>query len=75
MIAVTRLDGTQIVVNIDVIQWIEQTPDTLLALTTGERLLVREPVPEVVRRAVEFKREIAAGPVVRPREDQDSVGG
>ena len=74
MIAVTRLDGTQIVVNVDLVQWIEQTPDTVLALTSGERLLVREPVSEIVRRAVAFKQEIASGPVVRPREDQDSVG-
>jgi flagellar protein FlbD len=69
MIAVTRLDGTPIVVNVDVVQWIEETPDTVVALINGERLLVREAAGEIVRRAVAFKRAVAAGPSVRDTVD------
>jgi flagellar protein FlbD len=61
MIALTRLDGAAIVLNADLVQWVEETPDTMIVLTNGERLLVREPVGEVVRRAMEFKRSVAAG--------------
>jgi flagellar protein FlbD len=74
MIALTRLDGTPIVVNVDLVQWVEETPDTVVALTNGERLLVREPAGELVRRAVEFKRAVATGPSVRRQagDGQDS---
>lgn len=65
MIAVTRLDGTPIVVNADLLQWVEETPDTVLTLTSGERLLVRESAEEIVRRTLEYKRAIAAGPALR----------
>ena len=65
MIAVTRLDGSALVVNADLIEWIEQTPDTVIALTNGEKLLVRESGDELVRRVVAFKRAIAIGPTLR----------
>ena len=41
MIAVTRLDGTELVVNVDLIVTIERTPDTVLTLTTGDRIMVQ----------------------------------
>lgn len=59
MISVTRLDGREVVVNTDRIVFVEATPDTLLTLAGGERLMVREGVEEVVRRVVEFRRRVA----------------
>ena len=59
MIAVTRLDGSAVVVNADLIERIEQTPDTLLALTTGATMRVRESAPEIVERVVTFRRQLA----------------
>ena len=41
MIFVTRLDGTELVVNVDLIITIEKTPDTVLTLTTGDRIMVQ----------------------------------
>ena len=73
MITVTRFDGTEIVLNIDLVQWIEQTPDTVVSLTNGERLLVRESPEEIVLRAVAFRRAIATGPVVRERVDRGEL--
>ena len=64
MIHVTRLDGTDVVVNADLISTIERTPDTVLALVTGARLMVRETVDEVVDRVVSFRRQL--GPIVVP---------
>lgn len=67
MIAVTRLDGTAMLLNADVVEWIEQTPDTLVGLLNGERFLLRESPDELVRRIVEFKRSVMAGPALRAR--------
>jgi len=62
MIRVTRLDGSQIVVNIDLIEWVEKTPDTVLSLVSGERLLVRESPEELIESALEFKRAVRRDP-------------
>jgi flagellar protein FlbD len=62
MIHVTRLDGTDVVVNADLIATIERTPDTMLALVTGARLMVKEPVEEVVDRIVSYRRRLQLGP-------------
>jgi flagellar protein FlbD len=75
MIAVTRLDGASMLLNAEVVEWIEQTPDTLVGLLNGERFLVRESPDELVRRIVAFKRSVMAGPAVagasRPAEQHE----
>jgi flagellar protein FlbD len=73
VIPLTLLDGKPIVVNVDLVQWIEETPDTVITLTSGERLLVKERSDEVVRRAVEFKRAVIAGPAVVAAADADTA--
>lgn len=56
MIALTRLNGKPFVVNAEQIRTVESTPDTTITLITGERLIVRESMEEVVDRAVEYGR-------------------
>ena len=56
MIALTKLNNQSFVLNADLIKYIESTPDTLVTLTTGERILVKEPSDEVIRRAVQYGR-------------------
>jgi flagellar protein FlbD len=58
MIQVTRLNGKPIVVNAELIRFVEQTPDTLITLIGGDKLLVKEPMDEVVKRAIEYARSI-----------------
>jgi flagellar protein FlbD len=48
MIAVTRLNGKQLIVNALLIESIEETPDTMLALVTGKKIMVLEKAPDVV---------------------------
>lgn len=62
MITLTRLDGKELVVNADHVLTVEATPDTVLLLTTGLHLMVREPPDEVVERIAAWRRRIAAGP-------------
>jgi len=68
MIPLLRLDGTEVVVNAELIATVEKTPDTMLTLTTGHHILVKESVEDVVARVVEYRRKILAGPTV-PREE------
>ena len=65
MIWVTRLDDTELAVNSDLILTVESTPDTVLALTNGERLLVKQSVPEIIERVVAFRRRVMHGPIVQ----------
>lgn len=71
MIHLTRLNNQPLVVNADLIKFIENAPDTVLTLITGEKLVVREAVEEVLRRIGEFHdrfyRRIAPGIVVDDR--------
>lgn len=48
MIPVTRLNGSKLTINALLIETIEETPDTLITLTTGKKFIVTEKVPEVV---------------------------
>ena len=58
MIALTRLNRDGIVLNSDLIEVIEATPDTVITLTTGEKLMVLESAQEIVDRVVRFRRTI-----------------
>ena len=62
MIYVTRLNHTPMVLNSDLIEQIETTPDTVISLTSGQKIMVLETSDEVVERVVNFRRSIAAGP-------------
>jgi len=58
MIVLTRLNGQSFVVNAEKIRYVESTPDTIVCCDTGEKLMVKEPLPEVMRRAIEYARTI-----------------
>jgi len=56
MIHVTKLNKKDLVINCDLIEFIESTPDTTITTTTGHKIMVAEPVEEVIRRVAEYKR-------------------
>lgn len=58
MIHVTRINHVPLVLNSDLIEQVETTPDTVITLTTGHKVMVLESADEVVRRVVAFRREI-----------------
>lgn len=58
MIFVTRFDGKKIVVNGELIEMIENTPDTIISMTTGKKLTVKEKPEEVVAAVKSYKKEI-----------------
>jgi flagellar protein FlbD len=77
MVRLTRLNHAPIVLNSDLIERIDITPDTVITLTNGEILRVRESAEEVVHRIMEYRRHIygppeIAGPTpVKQRQDSE----
>jgi len=63
MIKVTKLNGNELVVNADLIEFIESTPDTLVTLTTGRKIMVLEDIDEVIRRAVGYRAKARIYPI------------
>ena len=56
MIRLTRLNKNDLVINAEMIEFIEAIPDTIVTLTSGKKIMVFEPVDTVVERIVEYKR-------------------
>ena len=65
MIQLTRLNDTALVVNSELIEFIEAMPDTIITLTTGQKILVKETVDEVVDLVKAYKRDIYRYPIVK----------
>jgi flagellar protein FlbD len=61
MIQITRLKGKEYYVNADLIQFIEETPDTVLTLTNGQKLVVAESAVDVVEKLIKHKQDIYLG--------------
>jgi flagellar protein FlbD len=62
MIRLTRLDGQSLVVNAELIRFVESLPDTYVTLTTDDRFIVRESVDEVVKRSIAYARAVRTLP-------------
>jgi flagellar protein FlbD len=56
MIKVTRLNDTDLVINADLIEFVEAIPDTIISLTTGKKIMVKETIDEIIERVAQFKR-------------------
>jgi len=61
MIKVTRLNNVPLTLNSDLIEHIDATPDTLIALVSGQKYMVRESPEEVVDRVVAFRQSLLRG--------------
>ena len=61
MIQLTRLNNTTVSINSDLIKFVEQSPDTVITLLNGEKILVRESAEQILDRIVQFRRRVLAG--------------
>lgn len=73
MIQLTRLNNHPLIVNSDLIKFIENAPDTVLTLVTGEKVVVLESSDKVLERIVEFRRSILSGIGVQAASSGGSV--
>jgi flagellar protein FlbD len=60
VIELTRLNGSPLIVNSDLIKTAESAPDTMLTLITGEKLIVREDCAEVIERVIAYRARLLA---------------
>lgn len=60
MIKVKRLNDKEFVVNSELILYIEETPDTVITLTNGQKIIVQESVDEVIEEVIKYKARIKA---------------
>ncbi len=77
MIIVTRLNGSEIVVNADLIETVEATPDTIVTLVDGTRYLVEESPAELVERIKTYRAAVlrfSDDPVVEPSAPDSRPG-
>ena len=80
MIRLTRINHVPLVLNAELIEHVETTPDTVIAMTNGQKFMVMESADEVIEKVIEFRRAISARPVVvasnggqiSDREDEQS---
>ena len=59
LIQLTRLNNQHLTVNSDLIKFVEQAPDTVITLVSGEKIVVRESAEEVLKRVIQFRRSVA----------------
>jgi len=65
VISLKRLNGTEFVLNAELIEQIERTPDTVITLTTGNNIVVQETVEEVVQRIIEYRQKVVIASVAK----------
>ena len=58
MIKVTRLNDSSLVVNTDLIEFLEAIPDTIISLTTGKKIMVKETINEIIEKVEDYKKRI-----------------
>jgi len=64
MITVTRFDGTTLMINAELIEFVEARPDTVLTLTTGKIVIVQESPGDILQAVIKFKQQVLRGPIL-----------
>lgn len=58
MISITRLNEAELIINCDLIESIESTPDTTITMTTGKKIIAKESIDEIIDKVIGFKKKI-----------------
>jgi flagellar protein FlbD len=65
MIEVERVNGQKMLINPDLVKFIEMTPDTVVTFTDGEKILLRTKANEIVEKIIEYRQQVTLPPVVK----------
>ncbi len=68
MIRLTKLNCSSIVLNAELVKCVENAPDTVITLTSGDKFLVRETMDEVINRIIAYKRSVVSGARIAEEE-------
>jgi flagellar protein FlbD len=55
MVKLTKINGQEFYINSDLMEYIESTPDTIITLTTGKKIIVIETAEEIIEKVIEYK--------------------
>lgn len=66
MIRLTKINGRQMALNPDLIEYIEETPDTVITLTNNDKVVVRDRMSEIIEKVIDYRRFIAGSTEKRP---------
>ena len=58
MVELTRFNDTRFLINTELIEMVEETPDTVVTLTTGKKLIVQESKEDIKKKVIAYKKEI-----------------
>lgn len=58
MIVCEKLNGSKIVINAELIELIEETPDVLITLQNGKKIMVKDTIHSIIEKVVAYKREV-----------------
>lgn len=72
MIKVTRMNGCELVVNAELIEAIECTPDTVLTLTNGKKFVLKDSVEDVIEKVIAYRKSIGTKIVFTPAAQEHS---
>ena len=59
VIAATKLNGEHFMLNAELVELVESTPDTIISLTTGKKFMVKQTVDEIIERIIQYRRQIS----------------
>ncbi len=68
MITVSRLDGSELFVNSDMVEFIESTPDTIVTLSDGKKIIVQQTPEELVEAIIAFRQRVMSPPKTETTE-------
>lgn len=60
MIELTKLNGNKILINSELIESVEETPDTVISFTTGKKIIVKESRQDIKNLVISYKKDIFA---------------
>lgn len=58
MIKVTKINGERFVINSDLIEFIDQKPDTIISMTSGKKVIITESIDEVIKLIIEYRKSL-----------------
>jgi len=58
MIKVKKINGRDLIINAELIEFIEKTPDTIISMTTGKKIIVKDTPEELIKKVIEYRKEI-----------------
>jgi len=70
VISLHRINEKEIMVNSELIEFVEELPNTMICMSSGKKVVVRESADEVRDKVIEYKHKIMSGDIVRIRTDE-----